>query len=316
MTDLKQIDGRQLRVLLTLLEECSVTRTAQLLDQSQPYVSLVLKRLREATGDSILVRSGSKLVLTERGRGMIAPARLALAGIEQIVSEPQAFDPLTEHGVFRVASSDCIETLVMPRLIEKVRHAAPSARLVIRPVDQAFDYAGALERDELDVLISNWPGAPKHLKTAHLLRDEVVCMFSPDHPFAKKDEITIADYLSAEHVAPVARSKADPGPIDSQLAEHGLRRDIRVMVPEFNLIPYIVLTSNLVFTSSRHFADHFCSLLPLRKLPAPVECGDLRFYLLWHERAHVTGRNGWLRHQIMTVAKGVQAKGGVISRSI
>ena len=303
MTDLRQIDAKQLRVLLMLLEECSVTRAAQLLDQSQPYVSLVLKRLREATGDQILVRSGSKLVLTERGRTMIAPTRAALASIEQIVSEPSTFDPSTEQGTFRIASADCIETLVLPRLVERLHQTAPRARVVVQPVERSFDYAGALERDELDVLISNWPGAPKHLKTAHLLREDVVCIFSRHHPFASKEEITIDDYLAAQHIAPVARSRADPGPIDSQLAHHGLRRDIRVMVPEFNLIPFILMSSNLVFTSSRRFAGHFCSLLPLGMLPAPVECGDLRFYLLWHERAHATGRNAWFRHQIMSLAK-------------
>ena len=181
MMDLRQIDAKQLRVLLTLLEECSVTRAAQLLDQSQPYVSLVLRRLREATGDQILVRSGSKLVLTERGRGMIAPTRAALASIEQIVSEPSTFDPSTEQGTFRIASADCIETLVLPRLVEKLRDAAPRARVLVQPVERAFDYADALERDELDVLISNWPGAPEapEDRTSAAPRECRVHVFAP-----------------------------------------------------------------------------------------------------------------------------------------
>jgi hypothetical protein len=82
------------------------------------------------------------------------------------------------------------------------------------------------------------------------------------------------------------------------------------MIPEFNLIPHILLSTDLVFTSSRHFARHFCSLLPLKRLPAPSQCGELYFHLLWHERAHVTGRNVWLRNQILAVAKRLQAARG------
>lgn len=307
MTEGKSIDTRQLRVLLTLLEERSVTRTAQLLDLTQPYVSLVLRRLRETTGDPILVRSGAKLVLTERGQAMIDPLRSVLDGIDRLVGPPPEFDPATATGLFRIASADCMEAIILPSLIGRLRREAPATRVLVRAIDQDFDYAGALERDELDVVICNWPGPPQHLKTAHLLTEDVVCLFGAAHPFAAQDSVTLTDYMAAQHLAPVARSRADPGPIDSRLAEAGLRRDIRVMVPEFNLIPHMLLDSQLVFTSSANFARYQCAILPLHCLPAPPECGQLNFYLLWHERAHADSRNAWLRRQITSIARGLQA---------
>lgn len=303
MPETDQIDSRQLRILLALLEARSVTQAARALDLSQPYVSLVLKRLREIVHDPILVRSGAKMVLTERGEAMIEPTRAALSGIERIVTPPDGFSPAGATGVFRIASADCMEAIILPPLVEQLRRAAPAARVLVRAIDQGYDYAGALERDELDVAICNWPGPPRHLKTAHILSEDVVCLFGPNHPFAVLDTVSIDDYLAAGHLAPVARSRADPGPIDSHLAEHGLKRDIRVMVPEFNLIPHMLLNSSLVFTSSAHFARYFCTLLPLFSRPAPPECGKLRFYLLWHERAHANGRNAWLRRQIASVVK-------------
>lgn len=303
----KPLTTRELSVLLRLLEERSVTRTAEALDLNQPYVSLVLKRMREATGDPILVRSGAKLVLTLRGEQMIAPLREAMTGIDKVVGAPSQFEPMTAIGEFRIASADCMEAIILPSLIARLQEVAPGMRVVVRAVDQAFDYAGALERDELDVVISNWPDAPQHLKTVHMLSEEVVCLFGPEHPFAGQDCVTLADYLAADHLAPVARSKADPGPIDSQLSGHGLKRDIRVMLPEFNLIPHMLMKGRLVFTSSAHFARYQCSILPLSCLPAPVECGTLDFYLLWHERAHANARNAWLRQQVMTVARSLKS---------
>lgn len=307
MTGGKPINTRELRVLLTLLEERSVTRTAEALDLTQPFVSLVLRRLREATGDPILVRSGAKLVLTVRGEVMIEPLRAALEGIGRVVGQPAEFDPLQAEGDFRIASADCMEAIILPSLVARLREVAPGVRITVRAIDQAFDYAGALERDELDVVISNWPGPPQHLKTARLLSEEVVCLFGPEHPFRGQEAITLDDYLAAEHLAPVPRSKADPGPIDSHLATAGVKRDIRVMLPEFNLIPHMLMNGQLVFTSSANFARYQCSILPLASLPAPAECGTLDFYLLWHERAQADARNSWLRQQIMAVARDLKS---------
>lgn len=309
MTDPKSVDLRQLRVLMTLLETRSVTRTAQALDLTQPYVSLVLRRLRETTGDQILVRSGAGLVPTERGLAMMEPLAEVLQGLDRVVGPPATFDPQTAGGEFRIASADCMEAMLLPPLIAALRQAAPGARITVRAVVRAYDYAGALERGELDLVICNWPGQPQHLKTAHLMTEDVVCLFGPGHSFVGKDSLTLDDYLSAEHIAPLARSKADPGPIDSQLAAAGHRRDIRAMVPEFNLIPHIILSSQMVFTSSAPFAHYQCKILPLHSLPAPSECGQLAFYLLWHERAQADPRNTWLRRQVTAVARSLQRSG-------
>ncbi len=300
---LKQIDTRQLRVLRVLLEECSVTRAARVLDQSQPHVSLTLRKLRAVVGDPILVRSGAKLVPTERGRALLPHVRAVLDGIDRIVGAPQVFDPATETGAFRIASADCMEAIFLPPLVERLGRGAPAARVVVRGIDAAYDYAAALEQDELDAVICNWPGAPAHLKTAHLMTEEIVCLVGPQHPWAGGGRPTMEAYLAARHIAPVARSRAEPGPIDLQLAELGLRRDIRTMVAEFNLIPHILMGSDLVFTSSARFARYFASLMPLRSIPAPAEFGRLKFFLLWHERAQSDPRNVWLRGQITAVAR-------------
>ena len=300
---LKQIDTRQLRVLLVLLEECSVTQTARRLDQSQPHVSMILRKLRSIIGDPILVRSGSKLVATERGNAMLPLVRTVLEGIDKIVAPPEIFDPAISTKAFRIASADCMEAIFLPPLVQLLRERAPAAKVVVRGIDASFDYAEALERDELDAVICNWPGAPNHLKTARLMTEDIVCVMGPQHSLAGQEKLTLEQYLSADHIAPVARSRADPGPIEMQLAEQGLHREIQVMVAEFNLIPHILMSSDLIFTASARFAGYFESLMPLHSVTAPPEFEKLKFYLLWHERAHSDARNIWLRGQISEVAR-------------
>ncbi|MGO4811526.1 LysR family transcriptional regulator [Cupriavidus sp. 2MCAB6] len=75
------LDLQLLRILHTLLTACSVSRTAVLLGQSRPAIRVALRRMREMTGDPLLVRSGSRMVPTTQALAMIEP--VASAGCAQ-----------------------------------------------------------------------------------------------------------------------------------------------------------------------------------------------------------------------------------------
>ena len=61
------LDAHLLQVLYVLLTEKSVSNAAKRLNQSQPAISTALKKLREITGDQLLVRSRNGMTPTERG---------------------------------------------------------------------------------------------------------------------------------------------------------------------------------------------------------------------------------------------------------
>ncbi len=302
------LDTRLLRTLLTIIDLGSVSRAGAVLGQSQPAVSQTLRRMRDLTGDPLLVRSGAKLVPTERALAMLGPLRSALANLDAAIRPARDFDPASDALEVRIAAADCLEAVLLPRLITRIRRAAPRARIMTRAITADFDYAEALEKGEVDAVIANWPSPPGNLRTVRLLSDDMVCIFGPDHPLNLKRAITMDDYMALEHIAPMALSKFAPGPIDGRLAELGLTRDIRVMAPEFNLVPYTLIDSDLVFTSSESFARHYRAFLPIRTLPAPQEFGRMRFYLLWHERAQGSAANGWLRAQIGAVTHQIQTE--------
>ena len=68
------MDTHLLRILQILLTEQSVSRAAIKLGLSQPALSNSLRRLREITGDPILVRSKTGMVPTERGMELLDQA--------------------------------------------------------------------------------------------------------------------------------------------------------------------------------------------------------------------------------------------------
>jgi DNA-binding transcriptional LysR family regulator len=73
-----KIDLHLIRVLHTVLTERSVSKAAIRLGMYQPAVSAALKRLRDLSGDPLLVRSGTGMVPTATGLRMVEPAAAIL----------------------------------------------------------------------------------------------------------------------------------------------------------------------------------------------------------------------------------------------
>ena len=296
------LDTHLLRVLYLVLQERSVSRAAGRLGITQPAVSSALKRLREITGDELLVRTRNGMTPTERAEGLLGPTRAALDAIDSILVQAEPFEPAKSKRVFGVGAPDYFDAFFLSNLIERFRRAVPNGRLNVRPLSLDVDFERLLEEGELDVVIGNWPRPPEYLRTTPLFDDEVVCMVSERHPLAKKEAISADDYLGAQHLAPVRYAGGVRGAIDDHLHKLGVKRDIRVSLPYFHVAPYVLITTDLIFTTGRRFAAHYAKFLPIRILPAPLDFPPLRFYQLWHERTHTAPAARWLREQVTQVA--------------
>ena len=298
------LDTYLLRVLHTLLVEKSVSRTAIKLGQSQPTISNTLKRLRELTGDAILVRGKTGMVPTERGQELLALAKEGLDVFEKIGAPVAAFEAGSTARVFHVGTPDYLNVLLIPSIIEQVRRRAPGASLMVHALDAGLDYSNALETGRLDLVIGNWPDPPEHLHLAQLFEDEVVCMMHRDHPVAKKG-LTLKYYVEMPHLAPTPYIEGHRSSIDAALAEQGLKRNIQVAIPYFALVPHVLAKSDLIFTTGRQFANYFVKDWPIQVFPLPFDMPKMRFYMLWHTRSHVAPDVVWLRRLISEVAVGL-----------
>ena len=123
------IDTYLLRVLHTLLMERSVTRAAVKLNQSQPAISAALRRLRDITGDPLLVRGKSGMVPTEYGLRLLEPVQNALREIERIKFQQHNFDPATSIRCYRIGCPDYLNVLFVPTVVERFARRRPTRRL-------------------------------------------------------------------------------------------------------------------------------------------------------------------------------------------
>lgn len=297
-----RVDRHLLMTLQTLLTEKSISRTAELLGQSPPAVSLALRRLRELLKDPLLVRSGAKMVLTERGERILQLVIEAVESVNRVFLADGPFDPLTATFTLNVGAANSMAALLVPPLVERLRREAPNVNLVVRAIDPLFDYQKALEDGALDLVIGDWPNSPEALHMSPLLEDELCCILRTGHPEANSAGISLETYLQLNHLSPTPTSPTYLGPIGTRLAELGLKRRIAVTIPEYNMIPLILLRSDLVFTTARCFCESWAKIAPLTVVPAPEIFQTIRFCLLWHNRAHMSTHGQWIRSILQSLA--------------
>lgn len=309
------IDLHLIRVLHTVIHERSVSRAAVRLASSQPAVSAQLRRLRRLTGDPLLVRAGQQMHPTETALQLLGPAERLLQEAEQLFGRHRAqqrraaFDPARAEGLFRVAASDYLDPLFLPRLVARLKREAPGLRLELLPLTQDYDYRRHLAAGDVDLVVGNWLEPPEELHLARLVSDEIVCLVTERHPHAGGRGWTRERYLEQEHVAPMPLSPGAVGVIDEHLRQQGARRHIVVRSSHFSLIPLMVADSLLVLTTGRLFCSRYVGTLPVKIVRCPVGFPPLTYYQLWHDLTHAAPSQRWLREQVRDVAAGLAGAG-------
>lgn len=298
------LDPYLLRVFSILLAERSVSRTALQLNQSQPAISAALKQLRLILGDPLLVREKGGMVPTARALALVDHANGALAAIDHMTGNSAKFDPSTSQHVFKVGVPDYLAPTFFARLVAAFRRDAPNATISMHSLGPEFDFERALTDGSLEIVIGNWPEPPDDMHRSTLIHDEIVCLVDARHPLAKRT-MTIDDYQRATHIVPLPYAPTQRGLIDTTLAAHQIERKARIVVQSFKLAPLLLQHSDLVFTTTRHFARFFAPLLSLSVVPPPIAFPKMPFYQLWHDRNHQAAAHRWLRDMLAERVRGL-----------
>ncbi len=287
------MDRPDLNMLFTLdvlLAEGSVARAARRLRLSPSAMSRALARLREATGDPLLVRAG---------RGLVAsPRALALRdSVSQLVSDAQAalrpageLDPAQLSRTFTIRASEGFVENFGAALLARVASEAPGVRLhFLHKLDKDSgplrDGTVDLETGVVDA------GIGPEVRAQALFRDRYVGVVRADHPLSRGD-MTPTRFAAARHVH-VSRRDHDKGPIDAALAGLGLQRQIAVIVGGFSAALALVRASDMVAcVHERHSGVLYAGM---HSFALPLAIDAFTVSMLWHPRLDGDLAHRWLR---------------------
>jgi DNA-binding transcriptional LysR family regulator len=302
----QHLDIHLIRILYLLLVEKNVSRVALKLNQPQPSISASLRKLRELTGDPLLVRGARGMVPTQHGESLLKPAKRILDETESLFVKKTPFVAQEEARTFNIAAPDYLDSQFLPNVVAMLRRGSPKSRVVIHSIGPGTDYLRLLSDGDMDLVIANWDEPPQHLHISKLFEDPIICAMHAGSPYAKRtasDAMSLDDYLTLPHVAPGQMVPGYGGVIDSFLERQGMRRNVAVESAYFSLIPYMLAQTDLVLTTGRQFLRFYENSLPLKVFTPPVKFPPMRFYQLWHERVHQAPEHKWLRDQVTAAAK-------------
>jgi DNA-binding transcriptional LysR family regulator len=300
------LDLHLIRILYMLLSEKSVSRVALKLNQPQPSISASLRKLRDLTGDPLLVRGARGMVPTKHGESLLKPAKHILVETERLFVQKLPFAAQQEARTFHIAAPDYLDSQFLPNVVAGLRRESPKSRIVIHGLAPDIDYIRLLSDGDLDLVIANWEEPPAHLHLSKLFEDSIACFMRNDCAYAKRtgpDEMTVEDYLSLPHVAPAQTLSGYHGVIEGFLSKQNMQRNVVVQSAFFGLIPYMLTQTDLVLTTGQQFLRFYEKSLPLKRYNVPIKFPKMRFYQLWHDRVHQSSEHRWLRDLITATAK-------------
>lgn len=286
-------DFNLLVALDVLLAEGSVERAAKRLHLSASAMSRTLARLRETTGDPLLVRAGRGLVPTPRALGLRERVHQLVLDAEAVLRPDQTLDLRKLDRVFTLRTSDGFVEAFGPKLIATVGKDAPGVRLNFV---QKVDKNSASLRDgliDLETGVVEEAMGPE-VRSLALFRDRLIGVVRAGHALAS-GKITAQLYKAGPHVI-VSRGGTDEAATDRPFLPSGLNRNVATIVGGFSAALALARGSDLIATVPDRHTETLRKGLFTFALPVPTK--DFTVSMLWHPRMDGDPAHRWLRASV------------------
>ncbi|MCU4653040.1 hydrogen peroxide-inducible genes activator [Roseibacterium sp. SDUM158016] len=215
---------RQLRYLAALEDTEHFREAAESCGISQPSLSVQIKTLEEALGQT----------LVERGRG---PVRLTLAGREvsrrgrEMLDAAQGILDLSVTlqsglaGTIRMGTSATLGPYLMPHVVADLHRSHPDLRLYIREATPR-DLMRQINDGHHDLILTQLPVPGAAFEVARLFREPILAVLPSDHPLAEREGLDNPD-LADQTVLTLSQNYALHDQISALCSETGafLSRD-------------------------------------------------------------------------------------------
>jgi len=298
--NIEKLDLNLLRVFDAVYRERNLSRAAGRLGLSQPGISQALSRLRQHTGDALFIRQAHGVMPTAYSDAISGPVGRALDGLQAVLQAQSVRDIAVTDRRLRVAMSDYSQSLILAPLIRILDEQAPQLQLRVLP-DDGIDLQDGLNSGELDLVVGAIPPLVEHFRYQDLCTEEMVCIARAGHP-AIQGQIDLETYKNAHHVGVAVRA-AQLSRIDAVCATHGFQRRIRVIVPNFLPMPFVIAATDCIASMPRRLLRLVPPHLGLQVLPLPIELPLAVIRQFWAERTQQDPVSRWLREQMLRVCQ-------------
>ncbi|MBO6885021.1 MAG: LysR family transcriptional regulator [Marivita sp.] len=234
------IEFRHLRTIKAIHEYGGVAKAADQLNITQSALSHQIKALEDQAGVELFVRRSKPMKLSAAGMRLLRLANQVLPQVEALAAE---FEGLRGGSTGRmhiaIECHACFEWLFP--VLEAFRKNWPDVDVDIRP-GLAFDALPALQKEEVDLVVSSDPEDIPGVTFTELFDYNAVFVASAAHPLADKPYVEAEDFRGQTLITyPVERSRLD---VFSQLLIPAKVEPAAVRQVELTAVILLLVASN------------------------------------------------------------------------
>jgi len=291
-----ELDLNLLPVFDALIRVRNVSRAAHELNMSQSAVSHALKRLRTFFGDPLFLKTGSGMQPTPRALELLDPVLSVMGTVRGELLVREGFDATVARRTFSLCLTDMGELIFLPRLIARLRQAAPhcTLRTLQVPVHQI---QSVLESGEADLALGSLHSVPEGLFQQQLFMRSFVTIVNRRNRKIG-DSLTAEQFFDMEHIVVSLSGRLEDG-YDSVIDHVAGPRRVYLTTPHFLTVPIIIEENpELIATVPRELATKFASYKSIKMVDTPIKVPSFAIRQHWHPRVQHDAANIWLRHQV------------------
>lgn len=293
-------DLNLLTALDALLTTGSVVGAARQLNLSESAMSRTLGRLRNVTGDALLVRAGRQMVLTPYAEAMRERTHRTLREAHAVLSpDAEILDLAQLDRRFTLRTNEGFVEAFGSALIAAMSAQAPNVELVFVAKPEKSDRE--LREGSIDLEIGVLGNMGPEIRLHALFRDRFVGVVRAGHPLTQQMDIT--QLARFGHIVASRRAERG-GPIHDAIEQAGLQRKVVAVVPAFSAAVALVVDSDWVALVPRSLVAHHPLIAhsqALAMVKLPFETPEMTVSQMWHPRLENDAAHRWLRGVVKQV---------------
>jgi DNA-binding transcriptional LysR family regulator len=199
--------------------------------------------------------------------------------------------------------TDHATMILLPMILQRVRRAAPHARLELSAWrTEAYEDVAA---GRIDLALSA-EAVPAALESEVIINFDFVCLVGSAQPVRAR-RFTLKQYLQLPH-ALVETLDGQQTMVDRPLAQLGLKRRAVLRLPFFVPAIFAIGQTDLVLTVPRILAKITAKIAGVRVVEPPREIKAFPYFMAWHPRLSEEPTHAWFREQLRIVARSIRTK--------
>lgn len=184
----------QLRYFVEVVQTGSFTQAAARCSVTQPTLSHQIKKLEQAFGEPLLVRSRKRANTTPFGRVFYGRVINILAEIKAASEDASAYRGESK-GELRLGVIPTIAPYLMPRFLGAARRELPNLTFEISE-DTTENLLASMREGRVDLALLSLPIDGPEWVTEELAKDEILVALPEAHPLAERDSIELGELAS------------------------------------------------------------------------------------------------------------------------